>query len=294
MSQQPEGILSSRAAIVTGGTTGLGLSIATAMLEAGASVAICGRDQATLDKALSILERSVGSGKRVIGFICDVASKDQVINFTGQVLEAFGSVQILINNAGVLGPMGKTEDIDADEWRNTLAVNLFGTLACAQQLIPHFKANGYGKIINLSGGGATSPRPFFSAYAASKAAVVRLTENLSEELREFHIDVNAIAPGALPTRMMDQVLEAGAELAGEAGYRDAVKQRSGGGSSPERAAQLCVYLASAQSDGISGRLISAPWDPWETLHSRKDELIRSDIYTLRRIIPEDRGKEWQN
>ena len=294
MSQVSEGILNSRTAVVTGGTTGLGLAIAAAMLDAGANVVICGRDQTTLDKALTILKRNVGSNNRVVGALCDVASRDQVVRFIGQSIAEFGSIQILVNNAGVLGPMGKTEEIDADEWRKTLEVNLFGTLACSQQLIPHFKSNGHGKIINLSGGGATSPRPFFSAYAASKAAVVRLTENLSEELKEFHIDVNAIAPGALPTRMMDQVLEAGAELAGEAGYKDAVKQQSGGGSSPERAAQLCVYLASIESNGITGRLISAPWDPWETLHVRKDELTRSDIYTLRRIIPEDRGKEWQN
>jgi NAD(P)-dependent dehydrogenase (short-subunit alcohol dehydrogenase family) len=247
-----------------------------------------------MESALAVLEKSVKGDNRVIGVACDVASKEQVARFIEQTHHEFGDIQVLVNNAGILGPMGRTEDIDADEWRSTLEVNLFGTLFCSQELIPHFKSRSYGKIINLSGGGATSPRPFFSAYAASKAAVVRLTENLSEELKEFKIDVNAIAPGALPTRMMEQVLEAGAERAGEAGYKDAVKQQTGGGSSPERAAQLCVYLASAESDGITGRLISAPWDPWETLHHRKAELIRSDIYTLRRIIPEDRGKEWQN
>ncbi len=106
----------------------------------------------------------------------------------------------------------------------------------------------------------------FSAYAASKAAVVRLTETLAEELREFQLTVNAIAPGALNTRLLGEVLSAGSDVVGKAFYEKSVKQRDSGGVPLEKAASLCVYLASEISDGITGKLISAQWDPWENLH----------------------------
>jgi 3-oxoacyl-[acyl-carrier protein] reductase len=121
---------------------------------------------------------------------------------------------------------------------------------------------------------------------------VRLTENLAEEVRPAHIDVNAVAPGALNTQMLEQTLAAGPELAGQGQFVQALKQKESGGSSIERAAALCVYLASSASDGITGRLISAPWDPWATLHERMAELGSSDIYTLRRIVPADRSRQW--
>jgi 3-oxoacyl-[acyl-carrier protein] reductase len=149
-----------------------------------------------------------------------------------------------------------------------------------------------GKIIVLSGGGATQPMPGFSAYAASKAAVVRLTETLADELRDDHIDVNAIAPGALNTRLLDEVLAAGPDKVGQAFYDRSVKQKAEGGTSLEKGAALCAFLLSPESDGVTGRLLSAVWDPWADLPARRDELAKSDIYTLRRIVPKERGRDW--
>jgi len=160
-------------------------------------------------------------------------------------------------------------------------------------LVPRFKAAGRGKIVILSGGGATAPLPLISAYAASKAAVVRFMETLAVELRDSAIDVNAIAPGALNTRLLDETIEAGPERVGEDFYQRALKQRDSGGVPLHKGANLAVYLASAQSDGITGKLISAQWDPWETLQDHAQEL-QGDIYTLRRIVPEDRGKSWSS
>jgi len=284
--------LAQRAAIITGASAGLGYAIARSFLAEGASVAICGRSSDTLERAYASLSPLALPGQQVGMFCCDVSSEPQVIELVRRATEFLGSVQILVNNAGVLGPMGPTEEIPLDEWRRTLEINLYGVLFTCRALLPHLRSNGYGKILNLSGGGAASPRPFFSAYAVSKAAVVRLTENLAAELLESHIDVNAIAPGALNTRMLEETLAAGRDRIGEVQFKQAARQKEDGGSSLEKAAALCVYLASAASDGITGRLISAPWDPWPTLHERGDELRASDIYTLRRIVPEDRLKQW--
>jgi 3-oxoacyl-[acyl-carrier protein] reductase len=197
-------------------------------------------------------------------------------------------------------------------------INLYGVLLPCRAVIPHFKQNSrgsrgnnpqtekniepphvgsykeaccHGKIIILSGGGATNPLPNISSYAASKAAVVRLMETLAEELKPFHVDVNAIAPGALATRLVDEVLAAGPEKVGAAFYEKNRQWKEKGATPPELGARLAVYLASAQSDGITGKLISAQWDPWEKLHEFKADLS-GDIYALRRIVPKDRGKTW--
>jgi 3-oxoacyl-[acyl-carrier protein] reductase len=121
---------------------------------------------------------------------------------------------------------------------------------------------------------------------------VRFAETLADEVREDGIDVNAIAPGALNTRLLDRVLDAGAERVGAEFYERMVHVRETGGTPLERGAALCVFLAAAASDGITGRLISAPWDPWEDLPAHARELADSDVYTLRRIVPTDRGLDW--
>ena len=153
------------------------------------------------------------------------------------------------------------------------------------------KAQKFGKILVSGGGGATKPMPNFTAYAASKAGVVRFAETLAGEVAEDGIAINVIAPGALDTLMLDEVLKAGPHLVGEAFYEQCVEVKQRGGDSAELAARLCVFLASSRSDGISGKLISAKWDPWADL-PQYTEFLESDIYTLRRIVPSDRGMAW--
>jgi len=206
-------------------------------------------------------------------------------------LRELGSLQALVLNAGIYGPMGAVESVSLDEWRRAMDVNLYGVLLPCRALIPHFKKAGRGKIIVLSGGGATSPMPNISAYAASKAAVVRLMETVAEELRPYQVDVNAIAPGALATRLVDEVLAAGPDKVGQAFYEKNQQWKATGATPLSLGASTAVYLASAQSDGITGKLISVQWDPWERLHEFKNDL-NGDIYTLRRIVPKDRGKTW--
>lgn len=279
-------------AIITGGNQGLGLEIAREFLKAGASISICARDATKLSAAKEELTSAAPADARILALPCDVADEGAVEAFVSRSAEFLGRVDVLVNNAGVYGPKGPTESVDWDEWRQAIEINLYGTLLPTRCVIPLMKAQKRGKVINLSGGGATQPLPLISAYAASKAAVVRLTETLAEELREYGIDINAVAPGALNTRLLDEVLEAGPDLVGRAFYDRAVKQRESGGAPLVLGASLCVYLASTASDGLTGKLISAQWDPWERFEEFREHLMTGDIYTLRRIVPEDRGHDW--
>jgi NAD(P)-dependent dehydrogenase (short-subunit alcohol dehydrogenase family) len=278
-------------ALVTGGSQGLGEAIAEHFLRAGANVVICARGEKEL---LATRAKLAGlfPAQKILAKTCDVADESQVNALVDFALRELGPLHILVNNAGIYGPKGPTESVDLAAWRQAMEVNLFGVLLPCRAVIPHFKKAGRGKIIIISGGGATNPLPNISAYAASKAAVVRLMETLAEELRSFQIDVNAIAPGALATRLVDEILAAGPEKVGQA-FFDKNKQWKETGAVPlSLGAELAVHLASAQADGITGKLISAQWDPWAKLHEHRDELAKSDIYCLRRIVPEDRGLKW--
>lgn len=286
--------LSGRSALITGANQGLGRAIAEHYVRAGASVMLLARGEERLRQTGAELAKLAPSaGQRIMAFKADVADADSCAAATAAALEHLPNLCILVNNAGVHGPMGLLEEVEWDEWVKAVRINLFGTVLMCRTLLPHLRRLNYGKIVNLSGGGATAPMPRISAYAASKAGVVRLTETLAHELRGTRIDVNAIAPGPLNTRMLDEVVAAGPEKVGREVYEKALKQHKQGGAPLEKGAALATYLASAQSDGITGRLFSAVWDDWPNLAARRDELSKSDIYTLRRITPEDRGMQWK-
>lgn len=285
-------LLEGRNAVITGANQGLGEAIAKAYVEAGANLFLCARDE---EKLLTVQEQLGGlckSGQKVEVMRVDVSNRGDVEHLASRAVEVFPKIHILVNNAGVYGPKGRIEDVDWDEWVRAIEINLFGSILVARAFLPYFRRNKYGKIIQLSGGGATAPLPLISAYAASKAAIVRFAETLAEEVKEDGIDVNSIAPGALNTRLLDEVLEAGPEKVGKAFYERSLKQKNEGGAPLERGSDLSVFLASAASDGITGKLISAVWDPWEKFPEHMDEMKKTDIYTLRRIVPKDRGMDW--
>ena len=185
---------------------------------------------------------------------------------------------VLVNNAAVYGPIGSFATNDWEAWRQTFDIDFLLPAKLCHMVLPGMIKRGYGKIINISGGGACEARPNFSAYSAAKTALVRFTETLAEEVRLFHIDVNAVAPGAHFSGLTKKVLEAGPEIAGIEEYRNAEKTRA---ESPDvlDAVRLCAFLASRRSDGVTGRLISALWDPWEVLAGAVSD---TDQYTLRR------------
>ena len=284
--------LKGKVAIITGANQGLGLEISRKYVIAGASIVMCARNSDLLTIVQKELAIGLVPGQAIEVMQADVSdsgSVEQLINTTSQ---RFGRIDILVNNAGIYGPMGPIEEVDWAEWIRAIEINLFGSILMCRAVLPTMKSQRQGKIIQLSGGGATNPMPNVSAYAVSKAAIVRFADSLAEEVREFNIDVNAIAPGALNTRMLDEVLNAGPEKVGQAFFDKAIIQKESGGAGLNHGAELALFLASDASNNISGKLISAVWDNWEHWPEHLDELRNSDAYTLRRIAGRDRGLLW--
>ena len=282
--------LTGRNAIITGASQGLGRAIAEAYVDAGASVCLCARDGGLLDEVRRDLVRRAVASQRVECVQADVSNAQDVQRLMDTAMLLFPQVHVLVNNAGVYGPMGPIEEVDWLAWVRAIEINLLGSVLCCRGILTHFKAHRYGKIVQLSGGGATQPLPNISAYA--KAAIVRFAESLAVETQDWGIDVNAIAPGALKTRLLDELLANDPAQIGRDFYDRMAKLKEQGSTPLEIGAGLAVFLGSAASDGITGKLLSAAWDPWESLPDHAADLKGSDVYTLRRIVPKDRGFTW--
>lgn len=273
--------LAGKSAVVTGASRGIGKAIAEALADAGARVGLLARGERALGAVADGINRA---GGQALVLPADVADEEAVSSAFASVLSAWDGVDILVNNAGVQGPIGPLHTADVEQWWKSVEVNLKGCFLCSQQVLPHMMAQRGGKIINLSGGGAVGSRPFFSAYSASKAAIVCLTETLAAEVSDYQINVNAIAPGAVNTQMLEERLAAGQRV-GQAEIKADQQLLQNGGTDPQRPAALAVYLASARSDGLSGRLLSAVWDSWESLDV--DAIMASEAFTVRRRKAEE-------
>jgi 3-oxoacyl-[acyl-carrier protein] reductase len=277
------GKLDGKVALVTGGGRGIGEAIAAAFAREGADLVLASRTPAELER---VADQCRGLGSRCSTCPTDVSQPDDVRRLVDFTIEQFGRIDILANVAGVYGPIGPIGELDLAAWEQALKVNLLGTLYACQMVLPSMLAQRSGKIIAMSGGGATAPLPRFSAYGVSKAAVVRLIETLAEEVKDCGISVNAIAPGAIDTTLQDAVLQAG-NRAGELFERIKTLRESGAGGTPiDVPATLAVFLASADSDGLTGRLISAPHDGWQAWDESRIRAMRdTPWFTLRRLDP---------
>ncbi|MBI1974768.1 MAG: SDR family oxidoreductase [Parcubacteria group bacterium] len=278
--------------IITGGGRGIGKAIAAALLKSGARVLLISRTKEELEATKKEF-RSIAP--RVDIFPADVSDFQQISGLRKFIEETWGGrIDILVNAAGVIGPMGSLETLTGEEmadWTKTLGINIVGTAHMSRLVIPFMKRRGGGSIINFSGGG-DGPLPNLTAYSTSKGAVLRFTESLAEELRGSHIWVNAIAPGPVFTKIHEEVLRAGPKKVGKEFYEKSMEQKRTGGASPEKAAELILFLVSPRAEGITGKFLSAMWDNFDSVANHKDEIINSDIYTVRRIKPEDRNHRW--
>ena len=276
--------------LITGASRGLGARLATTFWDAGASLTLVGRSVDGLNNVASSLPARCN--QQVIVRPFDLADPSVPLQLIADMRSTLDTIDVLVNNAAIQGPIGTAWENDWTAWQTALQINLVAPIALCNLCVPWMAQRSHGKIINLSGGGATSPRPRFSAYAVAKAGLVRFSETLAEETRDLGISVNCIAPGAMDTTMLQTVLQAGPEAVGHREYEQARHARQQGGEGIERAVSLALFLASTASDGITGKLISAVWDPWASLPEHLDDLRSTDVYTLRRIVPKDRGLEW--
>jgi NAD(P)-dependent dehydrogenase (short-subunit alcohol dehydrogenase family) len=284
--------LDGRSIVVTGASRGFGRALALRFVCDGAHVTLAARDADVLrTTADEVRQQRISPRQQILEVAADVGRPADVERLVATALDGVGRIDVLVCNAGVYGPIGPIEDVPWADWAAAVETNLFGTVLCCQAVVPLMRRQGSGKIVVLSGGGATQPLPYLSAYAASKAAVVRFVETLAVELSGSGIQINAIAPGSLNTRLLDQVLDAGPERVGSDFYARAVRQKEEGGAPLEAGVDLVAFLASNESGPVTGRLLSALWDDWRELPHQADRLSTSDVYTLRRIVPADRGWE---
>jgi NAD(P)-dependent dehydrogenase (short-subunit alcohol dehydrogenase family) len=272
--------------VITGSSHGIGRALAERLIRHGDDVWGLARSSHNLD---------VKGGGTFKSQCCDVADWAQVESAASEIAETWPSADALVTCAGIHGEVGRTFDVHPLKWRETVQVNLVGTFNAVRAFANLLsRTQRRTKIVCFAGGGATKARPYFSAYGAAKTAVVRLIETIAAEERTRPLDINAVAPGAINTRLTEEVISYGPERVGKAEYDAALIQKATGGASLDRALDLVVWLLSPQSDGISGKLLSAQWDPWPTLESEEGQSKESDIYTLRRVLPKNPAEREPN
>lgn len=282
--------LSKKNILITGGSMGIGYAAAEACLKAGGRVVICARRAKDLETAQKNL-KSKGY-QNIVSLTADVTKRTDIDKAIDKVEAAFGPLNAVIHAAGVYGPIGNIMETDPEKWLNNININLFGTYLIARQSCLRFKKNGGGRIALFSGGGASGPLPNYSAYAASKVAIVRFTETISEEMSSYGIEVNCIAPGFVATRFHEETINAG-KLAGEKFLEFTKEQLKKGGVPASKGAETAAFLISDEAKGITGKFVSSVHDQYKDWPKHLNELKASDIFTLRRILPKERGMNWQ-
>ncbi|HET7177219.1 MAG TPA: SDR family oxidoreductase [Solirubrobacterales bacterium] len=267
--------LSGQVAVVTGGGRGIGCAYAAALAAAGAAVAIVAR---SADQLAEAAETIAAAGGRAIAIPADVTDPVAVEKVAAEVERELGPVDLLVNNAGVAGPIGPLWEADADAWWRNVEINLRGPFLTCRTFLPDMIARGKGRIVNVASGSGISAIPYFSAYVTSKTALIRMTEVLASELRGQGIALFAIEPGTVRTAMAEEILRS------EEGRRwlpwlqrifDEELDVT-----PEHSAEMVLLLASGRADRLSGRFLNR-LDDLEALIAAADEMAGTDLLTLR-------------
>jgi len=288
-----EQTLKGKHAVVTGGSRGIGKTIAHGLLEHGARVLLLSRNSEELDKAKADLFDDSYAIETFAGDVSDPETAHELGEFIDSRWN--GKLDILVNAAGIYGPIGALASLTDAEmllWEKAISINLLGSVYMCRLAAQKMKKSGGGVIVNFSGGGEGA-HPNFSAYVASKGAVVRFTETFAAEVSSAGISVNAIAPGAVNTEFLRQVLAAGPEKAGKKFYEESLEQQKSGGTPPELTADFVALLCSEAGQKLTGNFFSVKWDSQKVLTDHAGEINDSDIYKVRRIKPEHRGKDWK-
>jgi NAD(P)-dependent dehydrogenase (short-subunit alcohol dehydrogenase family) len=280
-----------RNVLISGGSTDLGLETAKFFLSKGYSVVICGRNTNNLNSAITSIEKLSNPERKLIGIQCDVAEIESVISMKSELEQQNILIYTLICNAGVIGPIDKFLVNDMKLWKESFEINLYGSVNLINQFLPSMLDLEFGRVIHISGGGATAPLFGMSSYASSKSAAVRFIETLALEYLDSGVTLNSIAPGMLKTKLLEQMLEEGPDRIGEKLYSKSSQKADSIYDSTHKAVDLIYFLASEENK-ITGKLISAEWDNWSAFQDHSDELKGTDLYTLRRIVGRDRDAQW--
>lgn len=270
--------LQNKVCLIAGASGAIGVAVAKQFAQEGARLALTYKTRPPAEHGGAL---SAAKG-RIAWYPLDVADWPQVADIVARVKADFGGIDVLVNCTGVIGPIGPLESTDPVKWARTIEINLTGSMYLARAVVPLMKEQGRGKIVLFSGGGAAYGRPCFTAYSSSKAGLVRFTESLAQEVEPANIQVNAVAPGPVDSRMWEEMRAAG-DAGGPKLIEELKRMEETGGASPDRAARLTVSLASSPSNRITGRLLSAVWDDWEHLDKHSDKIASSDAWTLRRV-----------
>ncbi|MBZ5585207.1 MAG: SDR family oxidoreductase [Acidobacteriia bacterium] len=268
--------LKEKTVLITGAGRGIGKRLALGFAQAGARVGLLARSQPELDLAKLEIEQAGGSALRIRA---DVRDLEQLMSAVDRMRAAFGGLDALICAAGVPGPIGPLLLSKPRQWSEAIEINLLGVVNACRAALPGMMERRSGKVVAIAGPGSGHARPNFSAYAASKVAVVRLVETLAEEVRDYNVQVNAMAPGGTYTHTTDEILHAGEDRAGRREVEEAEQIRITGGVSPDKQIQLALFLASESSNHVSGKLIHVN-DDWRRF---EQENMRPELFTLRRV-----------
>ena len=282
--------LTNRSILITGASSGIGKATAQLCCSRGANIVICARNEIALRETSDQLNKEFSG--RVRYTVCDVSSAESVANALDHVLDSYGALHGVIHAAAVLGTIGPITENDKSQWEEAVSINLIGSFFVVAGACRVMQKNGGGRIVLFSGGGGGGPFPNYSAYACSKAAVVRLTETVAIEMAEHDIEINCVAPGMVATPMHEGTLRAG-DAAGKDYLAKTQRLLEEGGVPASVGASAAAFLVSEASRGITGRFVAAPYDAYMEWPNHLEELKGSDLFTLRRIVPRDRGLDWQ-
>jgi NAD(P)-dependent dehydrogenase (short-subunit alcohol dehydrogenase family) len=275
------GELAGSVALVTGGGRGLGRVLARALAEAGAAVGLVARSSDQLAQSLALIKEAGGVPAAATADVSDARAAAAAV---AALVAKLGPIDLLINNAGVCGPVGPAWEVDAEEWWRTIEVNLRSTFVCSRLVLPGMVARRRGRIVNITSEAGVHRWPGVSGYAVSKAAMVKFTENLAAETRPFGVSVFSVHPGILPIGLSEDALASLAPRDSSEGRMHSwirAQLDGGHGATPAAAAELVMALATGRGDPLSGRHLSVH-DDLDGVLSQFDQVARDDLYLLRR------------
>tara|TARA_B110000196_G_scaffold286057_1_gene269514 strand:+ start:723 stop:1544 length:822 start_codon:yes stop_codon:yes gene_type:complete len=271
--------LKNKISLITGAGRGIGELISKKLASEGSEVILVSRTQNEIKSVLNEIKKNNGNGS---AFTCDISNISEVKNLVVKIFDNYSQIDILINNAGIIEPIGPLVKQDPILWKTCVENNLFGTFNMIHSVLPFMIKKNYGKIVNISGGGAFSPFPNFSSYATSKAAIIRLTETLAMEISNSNITVNAISPGMIKTNMTKKVVDTGLDAGNE--FEKAKKTLISGSSNIEKILDALLFLTTDESSKLSGKTIAAQWDNLDDIKNNISSIQNSDKLTMRRIV----------